>query len=385
MGRFTEVTTLSRDKVDAESGIIHGVKLLGHTSRNGRRYTNEAVRSAVGKYDGTKVYLNHPRRDNAGDDRPFQDWVGKVQSPAVRDDGIYGDIKLRKESAHFKGIIEAAKDFPGDVGFSHVADGQSHMSGDTEIVESINEVLSVDLVTEPATTNGFFESMQTKITLRQAVEKLPASSPFRSQLIEGMDGGLFDGDMPLSDCGDQKTSDPLTLIYNALTKVLDALVKVTGQKEMAATNANTTQQQPPNTPPADDVNKPANKLNTPPPGVGDNTDPTKQQYESRIASLERKLALADAKAVLTESGIEATDIRVATYINTPAEHRTALLESWPKQEAKQQPASDDSFWPTISPPAKSSDNGGAVDSKYVERFAEASKRAKEKLRSRSHN
>src|SRR5574343_324195 len=273
MGRFTEITTLSRDKVDADAGVIHGVKLLGHNSRNGRRYTNEAVRGAVGKYDGTKVYLNHPRRDNAGDDRPFQDWVGKVQSPRVRDDGIYGDIKLRKESADYKGIIESAKVFPGDVGFSHVADGQSRMNDDTEIVESINEVLSVDLVTEPATTNGFFESMKHTITLRQAVEKLPAGSPFRSQLIEGMDGGVFDGDMPLSDGSDQKTSDPLTLIYNALTKVLDALVKVTGQKEMANANANQPQTQP-HTPPANDPNKPANKPNTPP-GAGDNADPTK--------------------------------------------------------------------------------------------------------------
>lgn len=235
MARFEERSVLTRDSVDADAGIIRGVKLLGYKSKNGRRYTNEAVKKAVPLYDGAKVYVNHPRRSDAGEDRPFQDWVGTVENPAERSDGIYGDIKLRKESTHYRGIIEAAKRFPKDVGFSHVAEGDSSVVSDTEIVESINEVFSVDLVTEPATTRGFFESNANRLTVRELAERLPTSNPFRAKLIEGINSGTVNGSMSFYDGNDKANAvDPLTLIYKALEKALDVLAAVVDSKSAPA-------------------------------------------------------------------------------------------------------------------------------------------------------
>lgn len=153
-------TPAASPKVDPESGMLLGCLLCGLTSRNGRDYT-EALETAAPLYDGVKVYAGHPRRDAMDEDRQLRDWVGIVQAARfVPGRGIVGDVRLRKAGPLFAEIIEAAQDFSTDVGFSHVADGDTRLDGDREIVEEIREVFSVDLVTNPATTRGMYESTQ---------------------------------------------------------------------------------------------------------------------------------------------------------------------------------------------------------------------------------
>jgi hypothetical protein len=144
-------------RVDREAGVIRGVKLLGRKSRNGRTYSERALRNGVALYAGRKVFVDHPRQSEANEDRRFRDWVGVIENPKFAGDGIYGDIRLRKQSEHFEALIEAATEFNGFFGLSHVADGDSRYQGSEEIVESIAEVYSVDIVTEPATAAGLFE------------------------------------------------------------------------------------------------------------------------------------------------------------------------------------------------------------------------------------
>ena len=48
---------------------------------------------------------------------------------------------------------------------SHVADGASNLRGGEEIVEKISEVFSVDLVLEPASMRGLFESVNDEIDM----------------------------------------------------------------------------------------------------------------------------------------------------------------------------------------------------------------------------
>ncbi|MFO0788182.1 MAG: hypothetical protein U0805_01920 [Pirellulales bacterium] len=237
MVRLTEIsTTAASYQVDEENGIIRGVKLIGPKSRNGREYAESALDNAVELYEGAKIYANHPRRQDVGEDRPLDDWVGVVRRPRRLPDGIYGDVELRKESKHFRGIVEMAKRFPNHVGFSHVADGESEMRGNTEFVTRIREVLSVDLVTEPATTRGIFESANYgQLTLRDFVERLPAANPFRAKLVEAINTGLVSGGTSLFDPGDKAGAvDPLKLLYQALEKALDVLAAVVDGKSASA-------------------------------------------------------------------------------------------------------------------------------------------------------
>lgn len=383
MAKLLSETTFfeSSPSIDAENGILRGVKLLGLISKNGREYKLSALEAARSFYDGRQIYIDHPRRSDMSEDRQMESLAGEVRNPHVKADGLYGDAHLLKETAFYKKIVEASQRFPKMIGFSHVANGDSTMHGEKEIVESITEVFSVDLVTTPATTKGLFESVETgkeKKTLRQAVESLPASNPVRTKLIEGMDAGLFDGGMTVGEGGESKTSDPLTLIYNALQKVLDALVKVVGSKDMADATKN---QQPPQTDPAQQQNTDPAKQGKP----GSEADPAAVDQKKRIESLEQRLALADAKNALVESGVEATDIRVKKLAETTeAADRKALIESWPKKNAANLQESAGSLWPESSPPANGSGGDAATsDSKYAERFSESAKRAKDRVRQKS--
>lgn len=145
-------------RVDREAGIIRGVKLCGIKSINGREYPESVLRSAIAKYEEAKAYLGHQRREERGNDRPFQDWLGVIRNARWGGDGNYGDLYLRRESGHFSSVCEAAEKFPNNFGCSHVASGSSRYRDGVEIIESIETVFSVDIVTEPATARGLFES-----------------------------------------------------------------------------------------------------------------------------------------------------------------------------------------------------------------------------------
>jgi len=56
--RFAERSTWASvaDRIDAEAGIIQGVKILGAHSQNGREYTRQAMRAAIQLYENSKVF-----------------------------------------------------------------------------------------------------------------------------------------------------------------------------------------------------------------------------------------------------------------------------------------------------------------------------------------
>ncbi|QDU55783.1 hypothetical protein [Aeoliella mucimassa] len=144
-------------KVDEAAGMLYAAKLLGEHSKNGRRYPRRTREGAVGMYAGKKIYLDHA--GVASGERSYDRWVGTITRAYNRADGIYGDVKLRKKSPHYESIIEAATDFSNQFGFSHVADGSTRFEDGIEVVESISDVFSVDIVTDPAHGGGLFESL----------------------------------------------------------------------------------------------------------------------------------------------------------------------------------------------------------------------------------
>ena len=74
------------------------------------------MQNAVPKYDGVKVYVNHPKSDDMGESRSFHDWAGVVPIPATKAGTSRATFTYGQKSPNYAGIIEAAEKFPNSVG-----------------------------------------------------------------------------------------------------------------------------------------------------------------------------------------------------------------------------------------------------------------------------
>lgn len=168
------------EAVDRAAGIIRGVKILGPSSKNGRRYTERAMTAAKGLYEGRGVNADHPLRP--GDARSVNDRFGWFENVKIRPAGLFGDFHvLDPQDPLAKKLFTAAEQRPDLFGFSHncLAEGAEDAAG-IFVVESITEVRSVDLVVDPATTDGLFESKGRQPT--------PAATLTRRALVERLTG-----------------------------------------------------------------------------------------------------------------------------------------------------------------------------------------------------
>ena len=147
-------------RVDAQAGVIRGVKVLGLESRNGRTYLPEALAQAARLYEDAKVNVNHPKGNPAGP-RDYQDRIGTIHGVAMRPgEGLFGDFHFNPKHALAEQLMWDAEHAPENVGFSHNVEARTSRRGDRVVVEAIVRVQSVDLVADPATTRGLFESSE---------------------------------------------------------------------------------------------------------------------------------------------------------------------------------------------------------------------------------
>jgi hypothetical protein len=141
--------------IEGDEPIVRGVKLLGEESKNRRRYLPESVQAA--EYEGKPVNLNHTTEANQ--QRDVKDrfgWIGE----AVKDgDKWRGNIHYNPAHPFAAQFAWIAKNKPELIGLSHDAVGQGHTKDGVFVVEKVLSVKSVDLVADPATTKGLFESM----------------------------------------------------------------------------------------------------------------------------------------------------------------------------------------------------------------------------------
>ncbi|MGA2257761.1 MAG: hypothetical protein ABSG53_24120 [Thermoguttaceae bacterium] len=145
-------------RVDRQLGVIPGVKLLGAVSRKGREYPKEVMARALPLYEGMRVNIDHV---DPGQRRSLRDRIGLVKNVTLKEDGLYGDFHFNPKHALAEQIAWDAENAPQNLGFSHDTRGASTNRGGKVVVESIDQVLSVDLVANPATTTGLFESTDT--------------------------------------------------------------------------------------------------------------------------------------------------------------------------------------------------------------------------------
>lgn len=94
-----------------------------------------------------------------GTSRLYQDRIGQLVNIRLRGDGLYGDLKYNPKHALAEQLLYDAEHAPDNVGLSHDVVGRTSRKGGKLIVESIEKVRCVDLVAEPATTAGLYESV----------------------------------------------------------------------------------------------------------------------------------------------------------------------------------------------------------------------------------
>ncbi|HLA83840.1 MAG TPA: hypothetical protein VJL29_03520 [Thermoguttaceae bacterium] len=161
-------------RVDRQQGILRGVKVLGLRSRNGRTYLAEALTGAVGLYEGAKVNVNHPKA-NPQAARDYQDRIGNLRNVSVREgEGLFADFHFNPKHVLAEQLLWDAEHSPENVGFSHNVLARTSRQGERTVVEAITRVQSVDLVADPATTQGLFESVAEE---GDPVEESRESSP----------------------------------------------------------------------------------------------------------------------------------------------------------------------------------------------------------------
>jgi hypothetical protein len=154
---LTERMTISAGtKVDRERGVIPSVKVLGRISKNGREYTAEAIGKGARLYENAPVNIDHAKPASA--ERSYRDRIGHLANVQQRGGELFADLHYNPKHQLAEQLAWDAEHSPGNVGLSHNVTARTVTKGGKVVVESIERVVSVDLVADPATTNGLYES-----------------------------------------------------------------------------------------------------------------------------------------------------------------------------------------------------------------------------------
>jgi len=158
-------------KIDREAGIVRGVKVLGQESVNGRSYSDQAMNDAARLYEGAEVNIDHDRKEPHRE-RGLLEGFGVLKGASRNADGVFADLHYLKSHPAANVFLERAERFPEKIGLSHNADGRASRKGGKTVIESIAKVNSVDVVRNPATNKGLFESKELNVTktLREILE-----------------------------------------------------------------------------------------------------------------------------------------------------------------------------------------------------------------------
>ena len=191
--------------VDEDAASIDNVRILGLESANSRSYDRNAVRDAIGLYEGKQVNTDHPARQ--GEPVSISRRLGWLENVhQEQDGGLRGKLQLLKNHPLTALILEAARRRPQLMGLSHNAVGKTRREGVKEIVESIDAVHSVDLVADPASVAGLHEgrTATVKTTVKQLMESLKTKRPgYARALREMAEAGLMSPDASMDAPADE--------------------------------------------------------------------------------------------------------------------------------------------------------------------------------------
>ncbi|MCA9029386.1 MAG: hypothetical protein KDA66_01180 [Planctomycetaceae bacterium] len=168
-------------QVQSEERLVKNVALTGNMSRNGYAYDDQALSEAVPLYNGKPVFLDHAHNGQRPQLRSTRDLVGSIINPRIEEGRVRGDIRVvdTDSGRTFLALVEA--NTPG-VGMSHVV--LAERTTDGKRVKRINDVLSVDVVVNPATTSTFQESTSTPELADAPLDLTTLTEPLGTDAIE---------------------------------------------------------------------------------------------------------------------------------------------------------------------------------------------------------
>lgn len=194
-------------RVDREKGVIFGVRVLGHESRNtygvagveATEYAESSHRDACRLYEGMKVNIDHVRE--GGKERSSRDKFGVLRNAKTviesNHPATYADLHYLKSHEMADRVAEDVEKGMGVFGLSHDAFvGKERVDRGRKrlVIESLRKVNSVDLVGDAATNRNLWESEEPtmKTTLRAVLEGLKSLPPNKAKWVRRL---VEDGDM----------------------------------------------------------------------------------------------------------------------------------------------------------------------------------------------
>lgn len=144
--------------IDDANGVIQGVTLLtgDKTSLNKTYYTKDAIEQARGRYEGAKMFLDHPAKGESN--RSIHDFGGVYKNLRVEGSRLKGDLHLVESKRQM--VLGIAKMRPSGVGLSIKDRGYGVEKDGVFYVEGFTEgaTYSVDFVSEASVNKDLFES-----------------------------------------------------------------------------------------------------------------------------------------------------------------------------------------------------------------------------------
>ena len=134
---------------------IPDVLFLGNTSKKNRRYPPAAQDDVIRLASkGVRVMLDH---SEPGTRRSVRDLLGYAEDLRREPNGVKGTLCVFTANPMSSMVIHAAKHAPKTLGMSIDSRGSSHNEKGVIVVDSVDQLLSIDVVLRPATTEGLFE------------------------------------------------------------------------------------------------------------------------------------------------------------------------------------------------------------------------------------
>lgn len=322
-------------KVDRDAGVIRNVRILGNNSRNGRRYTTEAIHGAVAMYEGRAVNLDHPPKGDPHRVRNVSERFGWLSGVREGNDGLYGDMHYLKAHPQAGAVVEAAERNPQLIGLSHNADIRFKRDKGVEVAYEIIGVRSVDLVSDPATTRSLFESAEPerkeKTVQKKVLEILSAvyADAKHKSILEEMTPMMPDA--PVETAETASSDDQVKAAFRQMVVAAFDDEKLDSQATLAKIK---------------EILKAQEKLTAKEEAPNPDAKPDEKSDEKLAKESKEPAPAADATAVmeacsaLAAAKVEITPVRLKAYTAlSEAADRKALLESWAPTLAVEKPKS----------------------------------------------